>query len=82
MLQPEGEFHLETSNDKNTDSSHSKHDAMSLSDEDNESTPENYYFVVHNLCITKEIGFKLENVLVLNSPFKPMACFFKKLGHL
>ena len=82
MLQPEGEFHLETSNDKDTDSSPSENDPMSSSDEDNESTPESYYFVAHNLCITKEIGFKLENILVLNSPFKPMVCFFKKLGHL
>ena len=58
MSQPEEEFHLETWNDENTDSDSSAHDAMSSSDEDNEPTPESCYFVVHNLCITKEIVFK------------------------
>ena len=47
--QPEEEFHFETWNDENTESSSSPHDAMSSSDEDNERTPESCYFVSHNL---------------------------------
>ena len=59
MLQPKEEFHFETSNDENTYSSYSAHDAMSSSnsDEDNELTTESYYFVAHNLCITKKNVF-------------------------
>ena len=39
MPQFEDNFHLETSNDENTDCSSSAHDAMLSSDEDNEPTP-------------------------------------------
>ena len=81
---PEEEFHLETLNDENTDGSYSAHDAMSSSgsDEDNETTPESYYFIAHNLCITKKTVFKLEKVLLLNSPFNTMVSFLKKLGQV
>ena len=46
--QSEEEFHLETSNDENTDSSSSAHDTMLSPDEDNKPTPESCYFVAHN----------------------------------
>ena len=58
MPQPEEEFPLETSNDENANNSFSVRDAMSSSDEDNEPTPESFYFLAHNLRITKEIVFK------------------------
>ena len=64
MPHPEEEFHLETQNDENTDSSYSAHDTMSSSDsdEDNEPTPESYYFIAQNSCITKKFFLNLKTL--------------------
>ena len=58
MTKLEKQFHLETSNNENTDNNSSAHDTTSSTDEDNEPTPESWSFVAHNLCITKEIVFE------------------------